>query len=211
MSILDTQQPHLLVLEPDHEGRAEGDLLQFQQSKTRIVAAARAMAKAVQCMEEDLFTVVVGSLIDSSTPLDLLRRWGGVVGERDADSLTREQLLQVICARISANVIGTADNKANVAGYLNVLVEAFAPSTVRATMYPDNTSTVIVDVESDPPLPEGVAERGGRIAKIAAPIGLLVSVHEVDVAGKAFDDAARGFDGPVFGRLLQDGFGGRRT
>lgn len=211
MSSTTTDQDHLIVFEPDHPGQGVSNLLQFQQAKKRIVAFVRAVGAAVQDLEEEQFSLVVASLIGDSTPLDLLRRWAGVVGDRDADSLTRPELLKIVCGRIRANIIGTSENKANVAGFLALLEELFVPqSTVSVRMFPNGTSIIQVDIASPVLSSAGFAQRAGEILGASVPIGTLLTVHEAETLGKAFDDPNRGFDGPKFGRLLFGGFTNRR-
>jgi len=198
-----------LTTESDHAGLIVADLLQTLQGRTRIQAFVEAVAVAVQALEDEQATLIDGSIISATTPLDLLRKWGDIVGEASG-ALIAADLAQIIGARIGANTIGTPNNPATVTGYLALLVEAFDPSTVAVTMYPDTGSLVMVTVASDVArVGSPMSERGGAIARDAAPIGTLVVVQEYDVDdGLLLDTAMRGLDGPLLGLTLYDGLGG---
>lgn len=200
-------QPHHIVFDPDHEPVAVERLLEFQGKKQRIAAFVASIGKAAQCVEEELFPVVAASLIDASTPLDLLRRWAAILGVRDTEALTRPQLLQIVQGRITANTFGTTSNKANFQNYVNLLKCVFADSTLQIEMFPAGAAFIKVTVLSvDGLLPEAPAQRAGRVAATGRPLGTLVTIFEVTTESKQFDNANRGFDGPLFGRNIYNGF-----
>lgn len=200
--------PHHVVFDATHEVTAVQRLLQFQEKKQRIVAFIRAISRATQCAEEELYPVITASLIDNSTPLDLLRRWAAIMGVRDATALTRTQLLQIVRNRITANTIGTTENKATFQSYIDLLKCVFADSGLQIDMFPGGSPLISVTVLSaDGLLPEALALRAGQVAAVGRPIGTLVTIFEVTSESKQFDNASRGFDGPLFGREVFNGFG----
>ena len=201
-----TDQPHLLVYEPAHGDLAVGNLLQFQQPKPRIDAFIRSVGAAVQCLEDQAFAIIVASLIGDTTPLDLLRRWGSIVGESQG-ALARGELLTIVCNRITANVIGTTENKNNLASYLAFLVSVFDGASVAVEMHPIGSRAIRVSVTSDRSAP--LDDRAGAVVRDATPLGTLVVVEATPSLGLYFDGPT-GLDGPIMGRTLFGGFRGER-
>lgn len=206
-----TSEPYIIDLQPDYEGIAVNRLLQQFRESPRIVAFVRALARMVQCQENEQWAIIEAQLIGENTPLDLLRRWAAIIGERSPGSLTQEQLLQIVCARIKANTIGKADLLLNTQNFLDLIVEAFAPSQVNVTINPDGNSIILIDVISGPGsqfLPEGVGERAAGVVVAARPIGLLIRIVESTQLGFCFDTGDNcGFDQGFFGTRLYNGFG----
>ncbi len=209
--ISNTDQPHLLVLETEHDELAVDSLLQFHRNQPRIQAFVRAVAAGVQCLEDQTFEIVTSSLITEGTPLNLLEKWAAIVGGQRG-ALTKAELYRFVCHRIGANTIGTVLNPATVDEYIGLLVDAFAPSSVLALFFVNGVSVIEVFVGSTPSLPEALAQRGATIARDAALIGALVVVQEYDADnGLLFDTPGRGLDGPTLGTTLYDGFRSDRS
>ena len=204
MSVDVNDSEHLIAFEPDHPAQAVASLLRQHGERPRILAFVRAVSRAVQDVEGVLFDVVEASQIGDHTPRNLLERWAAVVGERDAGSLSRTQLLPIVCARITANAIGTATNPASVSGYLALLQQAYTPSTLSVSLYPSGAPVMLVTVRSGPGntfLPDGVADRATAVARAGRPIGALVIIVEAAEDGAVYGSTPLGY-GATYSRLL---------
>lgn len=185
----------ILVHESDHVELAKARMPQHRQPRARIMAFVEAVACSMQEAENQIFSVIMGgTLLNSSTTLGALRRWGQLLGEQQG-SLTRTEYLQIIELRIRTNIIGTEAHPNNFAGYLALLVDLFAPSAVSVSMFPGGSPAVSVTVSSGAaPLSDAFKKRGGRLASLARPIGLLLVITEILDTSFRYDTSGLGYD-----------------
>ncbi|MEN0067318.1 MAG: hypothetical protein AAGA48_34630 [Myxococcota bacterium] len=145
---------------------------------------------------------------NDATVAPAMRQWGKLVGEQQG-ALPTPEFRRFIDLRIRANTIGTTQTPCNVANYVQLLEDAFAPASVRVAFQPNGASLVRVTVTSGAALlAEPIAERATTVARRARPIGTLVSLHEVTETGVVYGVPGRGYSPTAWiGRSLSTGLG----
>ncbi|MEN0065926.1 MAG: hypothetical protein AAGA48_27545 [Myxococcota bacterium] len=198
-----------LQYQPEHTASATDRMLWHQRCKPRLRAYVEALACAGQLAEDTIFSVYDGStLLNDATVAPAIRQWGKLVGEQQG-ALPTPEFRRFIDLRIRANTIGTTQTPCNVANYVQLLEDAFAPASVRVAFQPNGAPLVRVTVTSGAALlAEPVAERATTVARRARPIGTLVSLHEVTETGVVYGVPGRGYSPTAWiGRSLSTGLG----
>ena len=113
-----------LIYIPDHDDRALEDLLVQYRDKPRICAFIRAVAKATQRLEDDLYDYYISASFPLATGI-YLDQWGEYVGEK-RDGLEDDDYRKIIAGRALLR---------NMSGSINEMIALYeiytAPSDVR--------------------------------------------------------------------------------
>ncbi len=158
--------------EPNHVGIMLARMPSQFRDKPRIRALIQALALGVQCLEDDMFGVLISTPLDVATG-DALNQWGALVGE-PRGGLTDEDYRVFIDARVLVNISeGTPDE----------LIEIFrritAPQiSIRYVQLPK--ATFGIWVFRDAPMGDNRARRVASMMRDAKPGGVeMILVEEV--------------------------------
>lgn len=182
----------------DHIGRAFRRLLSQYRSKPRIVAFVRALARAANVCEEELFSVLISFDIDNANR-NRLEIWGSLVGEQRG-GLTDDEYRRFIKARMLVNTSnGTPDE------LIRILETVTYPSEVSyRDCFP---ACYMITALRGTPMSDIVARRVGRLMIQAKPAGIgCIVIEAVSPAfGFAGDADAGGYDEGLFSRTITVG------
>lgn len=170
---------------PDHRERAVNALLSQYQHAPRIVALVRALAGAVQAIEDSAFDLLVSSTLTAASG-DLLDQWGRIVGERRG-GLDDADYRRFIEARILANRSGGTTDR-----LIRVFSIVAGPGEVRHfDLFPAGFALTI---KRDAPLDDAIRRRVRALMESIKPAGVGLSLIEASPAAFQLDS------GPGFGR-----------
>lgn len=193
--------------EPNHVGLMLARMPSQFRDKPRIRALIQALALGVQCLEDDMFGVLISTPLDVATG-DALNQWGALVGE-PRGGLSDEDYRVFIDARVLVNISeGTPDE----------LIEIFrritAPQiSIIFRLYPKASFGIWVLRESF--MGDNRARRVGSMMRDAKPGGTEMMLVESVSGFFGFsadpghpgvpedpEDASLGFDEGLFSRQL---------
>lgn len=167
-----------LVYIPDHQARAVAELLAQYADDPTWCAIARALGASTQCLEDQLFQLIVDRYLFSSKGAQL-DQWGEVIGSQ-RQGLGDNDYRRVLNARILANRSG---------GTVNELIRIYgiltAPSVVRYT--PDYPAAYFLTAERGAPLSATMRRAIGRIMADANTGGVGYNLFESLPGSFVFD------------------------
>jgi hypothetical protein len=160
---------HLVLFEPDHDGRAAELLLWQHRGKPRIEAAVAALATGAQLAEHTSWAVIVGASTVQGAEGVNLDRWGAIVGEQRG-GIDDEQLRLFIELRIRVNTLHPSED-----AMWSLIADAVAPYEVRAYDLLDGAKFYVDSIE---PVPDPVRTRLASLVADFRPAGRICTVLE---------------------------------